>query len=42
MEDEILEKLKLENYALENSGKKEKLSKSAKKEETTSKKKRRR
>ena len=35
MEDEILEKLKLENYALENSGKKEKLSKSAKKEERT-------
>lgn len=35
MEDEILEKLKLENYALENSGKKEKISKSAKKEERT-------
>lgn len=35
MEDEILEKLKLENYALENFGKKEKLSKSAKKEERT-------
>lgn len=35
MEDEIIEKLKLENYALENSGKKEKLSKSAKKEERT-------
>lgn len=35
MEDEILEKLKLENYALENYGKKEKLSKSAKKEERT-------
>lgn len=35
MEDEILEKLKLENYALENVGKKEKLSKSAKKEERT-------
>lgn len=35
MEDEILEKLKLENYALENVGKKEKLSKSAKREERT-------
>ncbi len=35
MRDDVLEKLKLENYALENTKKKEKLSKSAKKEERT-------
>lgn len=35
MVDDVLDKLRLENYALENSRKKEKLSKSAKKEERT-------
>lgn len=35
MSDDVLEKLKLENYALENGKKKEKLSRSAKKEERT-------